>query len=190
MQVTITFRHMDPSQPMRFYALERLSGVTKRLNSRPIGGWGPLAVASNQRHNATRGWKRKPRRGKHQVRAHLPRSGLTHAVTHPISSGGNIEWLGMAKPAHVNVTTAKSIHRNARTTGAQTHHRTSSPLPAAPATPAINIIIREETFSARPLRVDDAVMQLSLVETGFLVFNDVDTGLISVVYRRKDGITV
>ena len=151
MQVTITFRHMDPSQPMRFYALERLSAVTKCLNS----GSGP-----------------------------------THAVTHRISSGGNMEWSAMTKPAHVNVTQAKSVHGNARTTGAQTHHSTSSPLPAAPATPAINIIIREETFSARPLRVDDAVMQLSLVETGFLVFNDVDTGLISVVYRRKDGITV
>ena len=37
------------------------------------------------------------------------------------------------------------------------------------------------------MRVDDAVMQMNLVENDFLVFTDIDTKGISVVYRREDG---
>lgn len=56
----------------------------------------------------------------------------------------------------------------------------------SPQAPAIKVV-REQTFTARPMRVDDAVMQLSLLESEFFVFLDVDTKAVSVVYRRKDG---
>jgi putative sigma-54 modulation protein len=39
----------------------------------------------------------------------------------------------------------------------------------------------------RNLAVEDAAMQLNLMEKEFLVFTDVDTNTISVIYRRKDG---
>ncbi len=48
-------------------------------------------------------------------------------------------------------------------------------------------VVREETVTARTLRVDDAVMQLSLLERDLFLCKDLETGLISVVYRRKDG---
>jgi putative sigma-54 modulation protein len=37
------------------------------------------------------------------------------------------------------------------------------------------------------MRVEDAVMQMNLLENDFLVFTDIDTKGLSVVYRRKDG---
>ena len=52
--------------------------------------------------------------------------------------------------------------------------------------PAIKVI-KEQTFTVRPMRVDDAVMQMNLLENEFFVFPDVDTKAVSVVYRRKDG---
>ena len=56
----------------------------------------------------------------------------------------------------------------------------------APPAPAIHVI-REQTFTVRAMRVEDAVMQMNLLENDFLVFTDIDTKGISVVYRRKDG---
>ena len=54
------------------------------------------------------------------------------------------------------------------------------------AAPALNVI-KEQTFTVRSMRVDDAVMQMNLLENEFFVFLDVDTEAVSVVYRRKDG---
>ena len=48
-------------------------------------------------------------------------------------------------------------------------------------------MVKEQTFTVRPMRVDDAVMQMNLLESEFFVFLDVDTKAVSVVYRRKDG---
>jgi putative sigma-54 modulation protein len=62
----------------------------------------------------------------------------------------------------------------------------SRPSFAAPVAPALKVI-KEQTFTVRQLRVDDAVMQMNLLESEFFVFLDVDTKAVSVVYRRKDG---
>ncbi len=48
-------------------------------------------------------------------------------------------------------------------------------------------VVRERTLEVRNLAVEDAAMQLNLMEKEFLVFTDVDTKTISVIYRRKDG---
>jgi putative sigma-54 modulation protein len=48
-------------------------------------------------------------------------------------------------------------------------------------------VIETETLQARPLTVDDAVMQLELSHSEFLVFRNSATSAISVVYRRRDG---
>jgi hypothetical protein len=48
-------------------------------------------------------------------------------------------------------------------------------------------VVRERTIEVRNMSVEDAAMQLNLVEKEFLVFTDVDSKTISVIYRRKDG---
>ncbi len=58
--------------------------------------------------------------------------------------------------------------------------------PSPPAAPAIQGV-KEQTFPVRKMRVEDAVMQLNLIENDFFVFTDVDSKGVSVVYRRKDG---
>jgi putative sigma-54 modulation protein len=49
------------------------------------------------------------------------------------------------------------------------------------------VIIRSQSFSVKPLSVEEAVMQMDLLNKTFLVFSDATTDEISVVYRRKDG---
>jgi len=48
-------------------------------------------------------------------------------------------------------------------------------------------IIRTEQVLAKPMSLEEAVMQLGLVQNDFLVFINDDTGKINVIYHRKDG---
>jgi putative sigma-54 modulation protein len=48
-------------------------------------------------------------------------------------------------------------------------------------------VVRERTVEVRIMAVEDAAMQLNLMEKEFLVFTDMDSKTISVIYRRKDG---
>jgi putative sigma-54 modulation protein len=48
-------------------------------------------------------------------------------------------------------------------------------------------VIRTNEFLAKPMTVDDAVMQMDLMNNDFLVFTNSISNEMNVVYRRKDG---
>jgi putative sigma-54 modulation protein len=48
-------------------------------------------------------------------------------------------------------------------------------------------IIKTDSFHVKPMSVDEAVMQMDLLDKEFLVFTDSSSEEINVVYRRKDG---
>lgn len=48
-------------------------------------------------------------------------------------------------------------------------------------------VIKTNEFAVNVMTLDDAVMQMDLMNNEFLVFNNVGTGETNVVYRRKDG---
>jgi putative sigma-54 modulation protein len=48
-------------------------------------------------------------------------------------------------------------------------------------------VIRTKKLAVRPMSVEEAVMQLDLMDNDFLVFRSAVSGGVSVVYRRKDG---
>ena len=47
--------------------------------------------------------------------------------------------------------------------------------------------IRTKTFPAKPMSVDEAILQMNLLEHDFYLFENIDTGDINVVYARKEG---
>lgn len=47
--------------------------------------------------------------------------------------------------------------------------------------------IRKKSFSLKPMDVEEAIMQMNLLEHEFFVFEDQNTDQICVVYKRKDG---
>jgi putative sigma-54 modulation protein len=49
------------------------------------------------------------------------------------------------------------------------------------------VIIKSNTFSIKPMSVEEAVMQMDLLHKDFLVFTDSVSEDINVIYRRKDG---
>ena len=64
---------------------------------------------------------------------------------------------------------------------------------AAPFAPAIPDeedefpVVKKKKFNVRPMDVQEAIMQMNLLNHDFFVFRDSDTETVSVVYRRSDG---
>lgn len=63
-------------------------------------------------------------------------------------------------------------------------------IPAAPLATASEDefdIVKTKRFAIKPMVVDEAVMQMNLINHDFYVFANADTEEVNVVYRRKDG---
>jgi putative sigma-54 modulation protein len=49
------------------------------------------------------------------------------------------------------------------------------------------VVIRTKTETAKPMSVEEAVMQMDLLHKDFIVFTDATSSEINVLYRRKDS---
>ncbi len=172
MQVDVTFRHMEVSDPVRDYVEEKLTRVKKYIEE-PIDAQTVLSVEKKIRHKAVvtitaKGVtikasdetndmyaaidavvdkiERQLRRYKEKLKEHKPLSGRERQVQKTVMTAESIET-GAIEPT----------------------------------------IIRSNSFSVKPMNVEEAVMQMDLLHKEFLVFTDDSTEEINVVYRRKDG---
>jgi putative sigma-54 modulation protein len=59
--------------------------------------------------------------------------------------------------------------------------------PAAPKEEFEPQIKRTKRFAIKPMSVEEAVMQMDLLDHDFYVFSNSETDEVNVVYRRKDG---
>jgi hypothetical protein len=48
-------------------------------------------------------------------------------------------------------------------------------------------VVRSNEFLAKPMSVEEALMQMDLLNNDFLVFTRPDSRDVNVVYRRRDG---
>ncbi len=48
-------------------------------------------------------------------------------------------------------------------------------------------VIKSTNFSIKPMTVDEAIMQMNLIDNDFLVFRNATSNEVNVIYRRKDG---
>ena len=48
-------------------------------------------------------------------------------------------------------------------------------------------IVRKKVFNLEPQSVDDAILEMNMLDHTFFMFKDIVTGEINVVYKRKDG---
>ncbi|HVF05935.1 MAG TPA: ribosome-associated translation inhibitor RaiA [Frankiaceae bacterium] len=90
---------------------------------------------------------------------------------------------------HHGLRTPESIHSPAA-------HANGAPPPVAEEEPdtdagtaeereAGGVVVREKVFEGTPMTLDEALFQMELVGHDFFLFPDAETGLPSVVYRRK-----
>jgi len=194
MQLSTTFRHMDASQAVREYAAEKLEKIRKYFNKDPISAHAVFSVERGFNHVAdinitlpngivinakettedmyssidlaTARIERQVRKWKEKIRDHKPHGGPGASVRELVIPAEELE------PRPAGVSQAPSAEAK-------------GPKPAAPS-PGYRVI-KDETFSARAMKVEDAVMQLNLLGDEILVFTDAESQGISVLYRRKDG---
>ncbi len=185
MQFAVTFRHMEPTEALKAYSKERMERVRKYLPD-PISCH---VVLSTERHN-------------HRIdvtfQLHNGLSIAGHEITENMYSSidlciakierqvrkykGKLEGM-KARPHHVvAMPWSHSIVNEAfgaeapPTNGATDHQRE----------PEFSVV-KTEKFHAQPMSVDNAIVQLNLLNEPFLVFRSEKDGAVAVVYKREDG---
>jgi putative sigma-54 modulation protein len=195
MQLSTTFRHMEASSAVREYAEEKLEKIRKYFQRHLLGAHAVFSVERNHNHTAEFNLtlpnglgvqarettedmyssidlavariERQVRKWKDKIRDHKPHGGPSFSIRERVLGAEALE--PPLQPTPVETPRVEEVRP-----------------PAAPTAPAF-MVIKEQTFTVRAMRVEDAVMQMSLLENDFLVFTDIDTKGLSVVYRRKDG---
>lgn len=195
MQLSTTFRHMEASSAVREYAEEKLEKIRKYFHRHLLGAHAVFSVERNHNHTAefvltlpnglgvqarettedmyssidlaVARIERQVRKWKDKIRDHKPHGGPSYSIRERVLGAEALE--PPLQPTPVETPSVQEVRA-----------------PAAPTAPAF-LVIKEQTFTVRAMRVEDAVMQMSLLENDFLVFTDIDTKGLSVVYRRKDG---
>ena len=193
MQTQFVFRHMDSSDALRQYAEDRLTKI-KRYFSDPLKVNCTFAVekinhiaqfdvtlrnglqlhSSETTENmyssidmALAKMERQVRRYKDRITNHKPHKGRITNVRQTVLSGDSFQ-----EPE----------------TMVEAEQRRAAELPSTtePEETAARVV-REKEFRAERHTVQDAVMQLNLMHKQFLVFTNIDTGHINVIYRMDDN---
>ncbi len=187
MQFSVTFRHMEATDAIKEYAREKVDRVKKYFPD-PImvhvvlsteRGYQHAADVNIQLHNGLviKGHEttedmyssidlvmakieRQVRRFKEKIRGHKARADLsTIPIMHHILEPDTTEAATAAMQ-----TSSAPVHVEAE-----------------------RKVVRTEKVFARPLSVNEAILQLNLLGDLFLVFRHEKSGQITVVYKRNDG---
>jgi putative sigma-54 modulation protein len=170
MQITTTFRHMEPSDALKSYAEEKLDRVRKYIDE-PIVAQVFLTVEKIR----------------HSAEVTITAKGIT------IKAAEETNDMYAAVDAVVDKIERQlrrykeRIKAHKPTEGAQKQIRKTIVEAESVDQQQVPVIIRTKTFSIKPMSVEEAVMQMDLLHKDFLVYTDAGTEHINVVYRRGDG---
>jgi len=175
MHFSVTFRHMEASEPLKEYAVEKLQKIRKYLPD-PIQAHVVLSTEKHLHHAdvnitlhngiALKGsettedmyssvdlviakLERQVRKYKERIRTHKPADGPSVPVRYQVMAAASLD-------------AAEGESRGAR-------------------------VIKSSRFLAKAMSIDEAVMQMNLLGNDFLVFTNAESLEINVVYKRKDG---
>ncbi|NLV24300.1 MAG: ribosome-associated translation inhibitor RaiA [Deltaproteobacteria bacterium] len=172
MQISVTFRHMDASDSVRAYIEEKLARIKKYLDE-PIDAQAVVGVAKKIRH---------------RVEVTLQAKGIT------IKGSDETNDMYAAVDAVVDKIERQvkrykeKIKRHKPMSGRERQVQKTILAPESFEEGQEGpVIIRQASFSIKPMSIDEAVMQMDLLHKDFLVFSDDRSEEISVIYRRSDG---
>lgn len=172
MQLSVTFRHMEPSDALKDYAHEKISRIEKYFDS--VMEAHIVLSVEKFRHTAD---------------------------VSIISDGLKIKGQGQTGDMYSAIDTViNKMDKQAKRYREKIKRRKSGKRVKARSV-RMNVIasdvedesdkgpqiIRTMQIFAKPMDTDEAVMQLNLSQEQFLVFTDAETGAINILYRREDG---
>jgi putative sigma-54 modulation protein len=188
MRINVTFRHMEATDALREHAEKRVRRVAKYVH-RPIDAHVILSVVK-RRHIA-------------EVVLNADRTTMTaKEETGDLYSAIDLASDKLEHRARKHTEKISSHKVSARTRRARIAPPDLEPVPAVRDVPGLRMnVLRADSFGRRkgpevihskrlpvkPMSVEEAVMQMDLMSSEFLVFRNAATDIVSVVYRRKDG---
>lgn len=166
MQINVTFRHIEPSSPLKDYAQDKISRVRKYLEE-PIEAHVVLKVE----------------KFRHIAEVTIDANGLVINGTEETGDMYSaIDMLADTVEGQAKRTKDKSRRRKQVGPGKEQVSDETAFDEDHEAR-----VIRSEQVHAKPMDVEEATMQLGLSNGEFLVFTNRHTNRINVLYRRKDG---
>ncbi len=171
MQLSVTFRHMEPSEALKNYVQERTNRLTRYID-KPLEAQVALTVnkfrqivdvvinangiriAGQEAHEDMYAAidlvmdkiERQVKKYREKIRQHKP-----------IAVGKEIRW-------------RRDIYEQ------ESFEDDREP-----------VVVKTENYFIKPMSIDEAAMQMDLSQHDFLVFNNASTQMVNVLYRRKDG---
>lgn len=168
MQTSVTFKNLDPSENLKSYVGDKLNRFDKYLYN-PAEANVVLSVE----------------KFRHMAEINIVGDRLNiygKEVTDDMYSAIDIALDKLEKQIKKN----KQKIRKHRTGGkSSTRENVVEDIPFMEDDSARHIIVKNIEY--KPMDVDEAIMQMGLINDNFLVFTDARTNQINVLYRRKDG---
>lgn len=171
MKVSVTFRHVDPSDHVRQYAIEKFSRLDKYLDS--AGEVNVVLSVEKFRHSADVSLAAKGLHFKAVEETEDMYSAIDMVMSKIEKQIRRQKGKRRDKKSGENI---KSLHFEMNVLDDEELDVGDEP-----------VIIRTKQIQAKPMDVDEAVMQLDLVNNDFLVFTNAQSREVNVLYRRKDG---
>jgi len=170
MRLAITGRQVDITPALRQLITKRLAKLERILNDRALSAVVTL-TKEKYRHVAELVLHAK---GDHTL------TGIGYGNSWPLSMRQAVDKVER------QATTLKSRW----TKGKRQRQATSAAENTAPARatePAAPRVVRASRYPVKPMSVEDAALRVQSGPDTFLVFRNMDTEAVSILYRRKDG---
>ena len=164
MQVTVTFRNIEATDALRRYADAKVRRIAAKYFRRPVEGHVVLAV-NKRRHTVEL--------TVNAERMVLNAEGETGDLYSAIDAAVDKIERQTGNSARASRAEAQEI---AEDEAAGTNDPTATPA-----------VVETERVAAKPMSVEEAVMQLDVSANDFLVFRNASNETVNVLYRRKDG---
>jgi putative sigma-54 modulation protein len=168
MQTSVSFKNLEPSEHLKAYVSDKLNRFDKLLDN-PAEAGVVLTVE------------------KHRHIAEISITGDRLTINGKEETGDMYSAIDMVlDKLEKQLKRSKQKIRERRSI-AKGQTRTIREEPGLPSEEEFVREIKIESLDAKPMDVEEAMLQMDLSDRHFLVFINARSSLINVIYRRKDG---
>lgn len=171
MQITITTRNLEITEPLRHYAEEKITRLQKFVNQITSAH----VVLSVEKH-------RQIAEVTLHVREHTIRGEESSADLYSA-----IDLVADKIERQILRYKEKIVEHSGRGSGRSISPEEIGPAENEPFSEDGPRIVKTKQFAMKPLSPDEAAMQMSLLGHNFFVFRNARTQEVNVLYRRRDG---
>jgi putative sigma-54 modulation protein len=170
MEITVTFRHLESTDALRDYAQEKVSRIKKYLGT-PSDAAVVLSLEKRR----------------HTAEITLNTDGITinaREVTEDMYSSIDLAVDKLERQVKKHKEKIKDHKPGAQRERIARYNILSS----QPDEQTVQgRIIKTERVFIKPMAIDEAIMQIDVLNSDFIIFTNAETQKVTVIYRRRDG---